>query len=64
VATRVLRGAQGGETATLGGVYEHELRRTSAGWRITGVRMTPRWSSGNAGILAEAAARKQARGEG
>ncbi len=47
VATHVLKGAPGGDVWTLGGVYEHDLRRTENGWRVMRMRMIPRYSIGN-----------------
>ncbi len=37
----------GGDHLEMGGRYEDELERTSAGWRITSRRLTILWSNGN-----------------
>lgn len=56
-ATHVLTGAAGGDLWTLGGVYNHTLMRTTTGWKVTKIKMTAKWSSGNQGLLDEAAQR-------
>lgn len=49
--------ANGGNCYLVGGTYEDELVRTPAGWRISLRRLVPTWFDGNAGVVAEAAAR-------
>ena len=52
-ATHVLAGAAGGDLWTLGGVYNHTLMRTTHGWKVTKIKMTAKWNSGNKEILTE-----------
>ncbi|MFO0550578.1 MAG: nuclear transport factor 2 family protein [Polyangiaceae bacterium] len=47
VATHLKRGATGGDLFTLGGHYDITLREQGGAWRITKLKMSPRWSSGN-----------------
>jgi hypothetical protein len=46
-AQHYLPSETGGSLWTLGGNYAYGLVRTSAGWRITAVTMTPTWGDGN-----------------
>jgi uncharacterized protein len=56
IATHQKKSAPGGEMWTLGGGYEHTLARTPAGWRVIRMKMIPRWSTGNGGLIQEAMA--------
>lgn len=56
-ATHQIRGAPGGDTWVLHGVYEHEYRLTPYGWKITRMRMTPSGSEGNDNLVALARGR-------
>lgn len=53
-AAHELRGAPGGDTWTLHGRYEWEVRSLDSVARITRMRMIPEKSDGNAGLVAEA----------
>ncbi|MEU8517029.1 nuclear transport factor 2 family protein [Kitasatospora sp. NPDC048722] len=50
-ATHLLPNTLGGPLWTLGGHYRFTLRRTPAGWRIDGLRMTTAWATGNRHIM-------------
>lgn len=50
-ATHVLANPHGGPLWTLGGHYAYELARGAGGWRITSVRLTADWASGNQQIM-------------
>ena len=50
-AVHVLANATGGPHWTVGGRYDLDLVRTSAGWRITALTLTVRWADGNQAIM-------------
>jgi len=54
-ATHVLANGAGDPIWTLGGHYRYELLRTTNGWRITALTMTPDWATGNQHIMTLAA---------
>ena len=49
--THVAAGAIGDSTFTVGGRYDLGLRRTSDGWRISALKLTVQWTSGNRQVL-------------
>jgi ketosteroid isomerase-like protein len=60
-ATHVLHAGVGGDVWVLAGRYEHALVRTATGWKVTGMRMIPERSTGNAALVEQARARGAAR---
>lgn len=46
----------GGGEQTVHGYYTNTFERTADGWRISGVKLTPRWMTGNFGIFLTALA--------
>lgn len=55
--THVLANHSGGPLWTVGGRYDIGLRRTAAGWRISALRLTVQWATGNQHIMTLAAGR-------
>ena len=53
-ATHVLANATGGSHWTVAGRYDYGLTRTAAGWRISGLKLTVLWASGNQQIMSVA----------
>ncbi len=53
IATHVAHQAPGGTMWTLGGDYEHRLRRIEGQWRVTSIKMMAKWSTGNDALLQE-----------
>jgi hypothetical protein len=47
IATHVHRVAEPSSHFDLGGVYEFTVRRTDAGWRLSGVKLTQVWVAGD-----------------
>jgi ketosteroid isomerase-like protein len=60
-ATHFLQGATGGDVWILTGRYEHSLRRTASGWKVTRMRMTPEASRGNESLVDKARAKGASR---
>ena len=56
-AQHVFRGAPGGDNFIVAGIYEDDLVRTPAGWRIERRTLIPTWFEGNASVGEAAAAR-------
>ena len=54
--THVLANATGGPHWTVAGRYDFGLTRTSGGWRISALKLTVLWASGNQQIMTLAAA--------
>ncbi|MGV9880225.1 nuclear transport factor 2 family protein [Streptomyces sp. NPDC003006] len=51
LATHILANEQGEPTWTVGGHYHYRLVRTAEGWRISGLKMTADWTTGNRNIM-------------
>lgn len=56
-AAHFLRNQEGDAEFTVGGYYTDQLVKTSAGWKLCGVKLTVTWSRGNKHIMAIAAQR-------
>lgn len=54
-AHHLLPNEHGAPIWTLGGVYHHELERTSNGWKVRKMTMTAKWAEGNQQIMTIAA---------
>lgn len=50
-ATHVSAGAIGDPAFTVGGRYDIGLRRTTDGWRISALKLTVLWTTGNRNVL-------------
>lgn len=48
-----------GEMQSIGGYYTHQLQKTGAGWKIADCMLTVTWETGDRGLFARAAARKE-----
>ena len=57
--THVLANASGGPIWTVGGRHDYQLKRTSDGWRISGLTFTIQWATGNEHIIALGVAKAQ-----
>jgi hypothetical protein len=53
--THVLPNATGAPTWTVGGRYDFRLNRTPSGWRISAMKLTVKWATGNQQIMQPAA---------
>ncbi|MET9547255.1 nuclear transport factor 2 family protein [Streptomyces sp. NPDC006627] len=51
LATHILANDRGEPIWTVGGHYRYRLARTHEGWRISGLRLTVDWTSGNRDIM-------------
>jgi len=51
LATHILENEQGDPVWTVGGHYLYSLVRTAEGWRISGLKMTADWTTGNREIM-------------
>jgi hypothetical protein len=50
-AQHVRRGLEGGENLIIAGRYEDDLKRTSAGWRISHRQLVVMWREGNPAVV-------------
>jgi hypothetical protein len=50
-ATHLLANSTGGPLWTVAGRYDFGLTRTSAGWRISALKLTVQWATGNQHIM-------------
>lgn len=51
-AVHILRNDEGDAEFTVGGYYTNQLVKTSAGWKLCGVKLTVTWSRGNKHVMA------------
>ncbi|WP_231974007.1 nuclear transport factor 2 family protein [Pseudonocardia sp. HH130630-07] len=58
-ATHHLPTATGGSDQTVHGYYDNRFERTPDGWRMSAVRLVPRWMTGNFGVFRAALAHEQ-----
>jgi hypothetical protein len=56
-AQHYLVSATGDNTFVVAGTYRDRIARTPEGWRIVHRKLEPSWTSGNAGLVSEGAAR-------
>lgn len=50
-AQHYMVGAEGGDTYTIGGIYDDEMVRSDDGWRIKKRTLTVTWVDGNTGMF-------------
>ena len=57
LVTVLAKGAPSGDVCTHGGACDYDLKRTDAGWKLTGFKAVIKWSIGNTNLIEEAIAR-------
>lgn len=60
-ATHMLTNGTGDRLWTVGGRYDYRFERTRAGWRISALKLSVQWATGNRQIMELAAPRTPAR---
>lgn len=56
LVTMLAKGAPSGDICTHGGACDYDLKRTDAGWELTGFKTVIKWSMGNTNLFEEAIA--------
>ncbi len=57
LVTVLARGAASMDVCTYGGACDYDLKRTDAGWKLTGFKAVIKWSRGSTNPIEEAVAR-------